>query len=298
VLDFWFLIAKTEEGTTVDIRQEKDGNDRALSRVVAFDGRMEVQSTAWLTVKTADLSLVTQEIRYRIAGAEEVWLVWGINGWQAIPEATRPPGTVLKDNRFMHTRMVRKGDTFATTVRVPPGTMLDYKFLITRTSRGAPVSIWQDYNGQAFQRKLARVSGSLEEKATVTVVTAEQRKAWIDGQAADLPLVTQEIRYRAPGAAEVWFVWGLDAWQVIPKALRPPDTVLQDGRMQTRMVREGGQFAATVQIPPGTALDFSFLISKTEHGKAVEVRQDRDEEGRMLSRVVAFDGRIEVQQTP
>ena len=133
--------------------------------------------------------------------------MWGINGWQAIPEAARPPGTVLKDNKVMHTRMVRKGDTFATTVRVPPGTMLDYKFLITKTSRGAPVTIWQDYNGQDFW-KLVRVSGSLEEKATVTVVTLDQRKAWLAGQAADLPLVTQEIRYRAPGAAEVWLVVG------------------------------------------------------------------------------------------
>ena len=107
----------------------------------------------------------------------------------------------------MHSRMVRKGDTFATTVRVPPGTMLDYKFLITKTSRGAPVNIRQDYNGQDFW-KLVRVSGSLEEKATVTVVTLDQRKAWLAGQAADLPLVTQEIRYHAPGAAEVWLVVG------------------------------------------------------------------------------------------
>ena len=57
------------------------------------------QRKAWPSGRLADLSLVAQEIRYRIAGAEEVWLVWGINGWQAIPEAARPPGTVLKDNK-------------------------------------------------------------------------------------------------------------------------------------------------------------------------------------------------------
>jgi hypothetical protein len=44
VLDFWVLIAKTEEGTTVDIWQEKDEDGRALSKVVTFDGRIEVQS--------------------------------------------------------------------------------------------------------------------------------------------------------------------------------------------------------------------------------------------------------------
>jgi len=294
VLDFSFLIVKTDEGTTVDIRQANEGNGRALSRIVAFDGRIEVQSTAWLAVQAADLSLVAQEIRYRIAGAEEVWLVWGINGWQAIPEVVRPPGTMLKDNKVMHSRMIRKGDAFATTVRIPPGTILDYKFLITKTSRGVPVTIWQDYNGQDFG-KLVRVSGSLEENATVTVVTPDQRKAWLAGQTSDLPLVTQEIRYRAPGAAEVWLAWGLEGWQVIPDAARPPGTVLKDGKMHTPMVREGSTFTTTVRVPPGTGLDYSFLIAKTEKGETVDIRQKQDGDGRALSRVAAFDGRIEVQ---
>ena len=295
MLDFSFLIAKTEEGTTVDIRQEKEASGRALSRVVAFDGRIEVQSSAWLASPTTDLSLVKQEIRYRIAGTDEVWLVWGINGWQAIPEAVRPAGTVLKDNRLMHTRMVRQGDAFATTVRVPSGTELDYKFLISKTSRGVPVTIWQDYNGKDFW-KLVRVNGSLEEKATVTVVTLEQRKTWLAGQASDLPLVTQEIRYRAPGAAEVWLVWGLDGWQVIPDAARPPETVLKDKKvMHSPMVRMGDTFATTIRVPPGTVLDFFFLIAKTDEGATVGIRHEKDEDGRALSRVVAFDSRMEIQ---
>jgi hypothetical protein len=294
VLDFSFLIAKTEEGTTVDIRQEKEANGRALSRVVAFDGRIEVQSSAWLAISTTDLSLVKQEIRYRIAGTEEVWLVWGINGWQAIPEAVRPAGTVLKDNRLMHTRMVRQGDIFATTVRVPPGTQLDYKFLISKTSRGVPVTIWQDYNGKDFL-KLVRVNGSLEEKATVTVVTLEQRKTWLAGQASDLPLVTQEIRYRALGAAEVWLVWGLDGWQVIPDAARPQGTVLKSGKMHTPMVREGNTYITKLRVPPGTVLDFLVLITKTEDGTIVDIRHEKDEDGRALSRIVASDGRVEIQ---
>ena len=294
VLDFSFLIAKTEEGTTVDIRQEKEASGRVLSRVVAFDGRIEVQSSAWLASPTTDLSLVKQEIRYRIAGTEEVWLVWGINGWQAIPEAVRPAGTVLKDNKVMHTRMVRQGDAFATTVRVPSGTELDYKFLISKTSSGVPVTIWQDYNGKDFL-KLVRVNGSLEEKATVTVVTLEQRKTWLAGQASDLPLVTQEIRYHAPGAAEVWLVWGLEGWQVIPDAARPQGTVLKSGKMHAPMVRQGNIFTTMVRVPPGAVLDFLVLIAKTEDGTIVDIRHEKDEEGRALSRVVAFDGRIEFQ---
>ncbi|MEO8340840.1 MAG: hypothetical protein ABI604_14190, partial [Nitrospirota bacterium] len=294
MLDFSFLIANTEEGTPVDIRQEKEGNGRALSRAVAFDGRIEVQSNAWLVSPPPAPSLVAQEIRYRIAGADEVWLVWGLNGWQAIPEAARPSGTVLKDNRLMHTRMIRKGDTFATTVRVPPRTGLDYRFLISKTSRGVPVTIWQDYNGKGFL-KFVRVSGSLEEKATVTVVTLDQRKAWLAGEASDLPLVTQEIRYRAPGAAEVWLVWGVDGWQIIPDAARPPGTVLKSGKMHTPMVREGNIFTTTVRVPPGTELDFLVFVTKTEEGATVDIRHEKDEEGRALSRVVAFDGRIELR---
>ena len=303
VINYEFQINKPI-GSTPD--GEIDGN-RLGTIIGPVDGRVEFESgvtkivmeqhKAWPSGRLAELSLVAQEIRYRIAGAEEVWLVWGINGWQAIPEAARPPGTVFKDNKVMHTRMVRKGDTFTSTVRVPPGTKLDYKFLIAKTSRGALVNIWQDYNGQDFG-KLVRVSGSLEEKATVTVVTGEERKAWLAGQATDLPLVTQEIRYRAPGAAEIWLVWGLEGWQTSPEVARPQGTVLKNGRLQTPMVLEGTAFTAIVQVPPGTELDFSFLITKTQEGKVVNIRQVHDGEGRSLSRVVAFDGRIEVQQTP
>jgi hypothetical protein len=282
---------------------KSDGN-RLGTIIGPVDGRVEFESgvtkvvmeqhKTWPSGRLADLSLVAQEIRYRIAGTEEVWLVWGINGWQAIPEAARPPGTMLIDDRIMHSRMVRKGDTFATTVRVPPGTKLDYKFLITKTSRGAPVSIWQDYNGQDFW-KLVRVSGSLEEKATVTVVTGDQRKAWLAGQAPDLPLVTQEILYRAPGAAEVWLVWGLEGWRVTPDTTRPAGTVVKDGVMKTNMVREGNTFTTTVRVPPGTVLDFWFLITKTEEGATIDIRQEKDEEGRAFAKVVIFDGRREVQ---
>ncbi len=300
LIDYKFQIVKKERRMLLN----EDDLSHPLTNVALLDGSIEItsrvgfatmeQRKAWPSGNLSDLTLVSQEIRYRIAGAEEVWLVWGINEWQVIPEAARPPGTVLKDSKVMHTRMVRKDNTFATTVRVPPGTMLDYNFLITKTSHGAPVNIWQDSNGQDFW-KLVRVSGSLEEKATVTVVTVDQRKAWLVGQAADIPLVTQEIHYHAPGAAEVWLAWGLEGWQAIPELVRPPGTVVKNGTMHTRMVREGTRFTATVRVPPGTALDFSFLITKTEEGSVVAIRQEKDEEGRAFAKVVMFDGRMEVR---
>jgi hypothetical protein len=292
--DYGFRITRTEEGATVNIRQEKSEHSQPLSKVVLFDDRIEIQSTAWLSVQAADrLSLVAQEIRYRIAGAEEVWLVWGINGWQTIPEAARPPDTRLNDNNVMQSRMARKGDTFATTVQVPRGTRLNFKFLITKTNRGVPINIWQDFNGQDFD-KLVRVSGSLEEKATVAVVTSTQRQAWLSGQIADLPLVTQTIRYHAPGAAEVWLEWGFEDWHPIPETTRPTGTVLKDGRMCTALGRKGSTFATTIQAPPGTMLDFAFRITKTDKGTTLDIRHEKDEEGRILSKVLAFDGQTDI----
>ena len=71
--------------------------------------------------------------------------------------------------------------------------------------------------------------------------------------------------------------------------------MLKSGKMHTPMVREGNIFTATVRVPPGTVLDFLVLVTKTEEGMTVDIRQEKDEEGRALSRVVAFDGRIELQ---
>jgi hypothetical protein len=76
-------------------------------------------------------ALVTREIRYRIPKAEEVFLVWGINGWGVAPEEIRPPGTVVK-NSVMHTQMGRAGDVFTAKVRAPAGATIDYGFLITK----------------------------------------------------------------------------------------------------------------------------------------------------------------------
>jgi hypothetical protein len=90
-------------------------------------------------------------------------------------------------------------------------------------------------------------------------------------------------------------VWGLDGWQIITVAVRPTGTVLKKGKMHTPMVREGNMFITTVRVPPGTVLDFLALVTKTEEGATVDIRHEKDEEGRTLSRVVAFDGRIELQ---
>jgi len=211
--------------------------------------------------------------------------VWGVNGWQVVPEAVRPPGTVVKDNKLMHSRMVRKGNTFATTVRVPSGTRLDYGFLITKTEGGTTVDIWQgeDEDRRPFAMDV-RSDGWIEVKST----------AWLSGQAADLPLVTQEIRYPVARAGKVWLVWGINGRQVVPEAVRPPGTVVKDGVMHTPMAFEGYAFVAKVQVPSGTRINYRFLIT-TYSGAEVTIWQDNT--GREYLTVVRGNGSLEVKST-
>src|SRR5205085_4425061 len=156
-------------------------------------------------------------------GAGEVWLVWGIEEWQAIPEAARPIGTALKDDGFMHTRMVQKNDTFSTSVRVPPGTRLDLRFLITKTEAGTPVHIGENPHGRRYLT--TNTDGLIRVESTGTSVTREQRKAWLAGKIFDIPLVAQERGYRSMSPGDVWLLWGIDGWQGVPNAARPPGTV-------------------------------------------------------------------------
>jgi hypothetical protein len=76
-------------------------------------------------------TLVDHEFRYRLPGAGEVVLIWGIDGWRSVPAALdRNEGTVL-ENGLMNTPMRRVGDRFSATVPVPSGAHVDYGFLVT-----------------------------------------------------------------------------------------------------------------------------------------------------------------------
>lgn len=76
----------------------------------------------------ADDPFVNQEIHYTAANAGELFLVWGVNGWNTVPEAMRPAGTVVKEN-VMNTPMHKQGDDFVVSIQVPPHSTVDYGFL-------------------------------------------------------------------------------------------------------------------------------------------------------------------------
>lgn len=81
---------------------------------------------------------VSQEIRYHMPEAGEVWLVWGVNGWQTLPEKAWPAGTVIRDD-LMHTPMHDEGGVFTAVLRVPAQATIEYGFLITRSYDGTAI---------------------------------------------------------------------------------------------------------------------------------------------------------------
>lgn len=108
--------------------------------------------------------LVTHTIRYRNDLAGEVTLVWGIDGWQAVPAEQQPAGTVVQ-KKLMYTPMQPTPNGFVARVKVPAGSIIDYAFQITRASSGASVSIWdangdpkRDYHTYAVQSGIAEIT--------------------------------------------------------------------------------------------------------------------------------------------
>jgi Gpi18-like mannosyltransferase len=102
------------------------------------------------TDRVQDAPLVTQEFRYRSPEAGEVYLAWGLNGWNTPPEALRPAGTQLR-NGVIHTPMTRTADTFSAVLRVPFGTSIDYGFLTTKTRAGSPTKVWEPSGGRSHR---------------------------------------------------------------------------------------------------------------------------------------------------
>ena len=133
--------------------------------------------------------------------------------------------------------------------------------------------------------------GLIEVESMVTPVTKAQGKAWLAGKISDIPLAAQELSYRSLRPHNVWLLWGIDGWQAIPDAVRPPGTVLKNGFMNTNMVRQGDIFTTTVRVPPGTVMNYKFLIDKPNGSPS----GDQSDGNRIGTFIAQFDGRVEVE---
>jgi hypothetical protein len=93
---------------------------------------------------------------------------------------------------------------------------------------------------------------------------------------AQEPLVAQEIRYRLPLADEVTFLWGVNGWEMAPEAWWPPGTTVANQVMSSPMLVAEGDFVVTLHVPPGTTIDYGFLVTKTSEGEMIEAVWDGD----------------------
>jgi len=187
------------------------------------------------------LPAARRELRFVMPEAAEVFLVWGINGWQAAPESFRPAGTVVKDH-VLHTPMHRQDGVFVMPLALPRGASLDYCFLITKKREAFDIT-WPLCEGNYHEEFMA--DGVREIRSRTS-----------------LALVRQEIRYHAPEAKEVHLVWGVKGWHVTPQSLWPSGTAIIDHVMHTPMALREGIFVATVTVPVDTAVDYGFQITK------------------------------------
>src|SRR3954468_14688192 len=76
---------------------------------------------------------VHQEIRYVSEEASEVYIVWGVNGWN-LPAEKLPEGAFIRD-KLVYTPMTRVGQEFYAIIDVPQHTVIDYVFWITKGLR-------------------------------------------------------------------------------------------------------------------------------------------------------------------
>jgi hypothetical protein len=93
-------------------------------------------------------TVLTREIRYT-SDAATVVLVWGVDGWNPVPDSLRPSGTTLTKS-LMHTPMSKTGDVFVATVQAPDRSVIDFGFLITKSSTGADVSVWDGHGDRGY----------------------------------------------------------------------------------------------------------------------------------------------------
>ncbi len=96
------------------------------------------------TIPASTNDLIDREIRYYLPDAGEVWILWGADGWQALPKEMWPTGTVTQEDGMMLTPMHNDGSYFTVMLQVPYQATIDYGFIVTRSYDGTVIGeIWE-----------------------------------------------------------------------------------------------------------------------------------------------------------
>jgi lipoteichoic acid synthase len=212
-------------------------------------------------VPPAESGVVTQVFRYELSDqhGEEAFLVWGVDGWKTVPMNLRPPGTFIHAN-VMNTPMERQGAGFSVAAQIPVGSTIQFGVLVTRFSETRDQTTWWDANEDTSGTVVAQEDGIIEIPVGIRLPGKGS-----EGFSRNV-LVTQEIRYVMPEAAEVFLVWGINGWNRIPTDLRPTGTLIRGMAMYSPMKNEGNAFSVRLRVPRGVKISYGFLITRTRTG--------------------------------
>jgi len=110
-------------------------------------------------------------------------------------------------------------------------------------------------------------------------------------------LVTQEIYYRLPEAAQVFFVWGVDGWAVAPEQFWPNGTEVRQKVLYTPMTLSDHGFVVELQVPRGTTIDYNFQITKKQDGTEIDIWDANYDTQDDYHTVVELPGTVEIEAT-
>jgi hypothetical protein len=204
---------------------------------------------------TPGSNIVTIEIHYHSPEAGKVNFVWGINGWQSVPEELHTEGSIIQ-NDLLVTPMRRDGETFVAEIQVPIGFSVQYGFTVTETADGRIVDVWdKGIDPRPGKPKIP----------PILIATYDKNVFNVDADVnLNPPFVTQTFHYRHSDASEVVLVWGINGWMPVTEAASSVETTIKDDLMHTRMVRSGDIFQASIQVPKDSTVQYGFSLAGQE----------------------------------
>ncbi|MEZ4658309.1 MAG: hypothetical protein R2911_12110 [Caldilineaceae bacterium] len=232
-------------------------------------------------------SLVQLDFEYEDAEASEVALLWNLKAETdadaSSADANAAEAEVMQTKAPMH----KEGDLFTTHIAVPEGAPLEFSLLITTDGAEGLVEVQhaidEDQIFTAARYGLVRI---------LSVQTLNQTYTY--SIFLPTPEMTQEIVYRAADAGEVYLVWTVNDWQLLPTAMRSDSTMATDRYMYMPMTMQDDGFHANVSAPTGARLNYSFVTTKNLKGAPVQVWETLADDQQP---VITADGRVDVVAT-
>ncbi len=115
-------------------------------------------------------SATETEIRYRINGVKDVYLVWGVNDWQKYKK--KLPNTTYS-GKVMRTLMRKEGDVYVAKLDIDSGNLIDYGFMYVKKAGpfGVRVEYWDMDDSEGKKGYFTK-----SEEGRVITITADVSK--------------------------------------------------------------------------------------------------------------------------